>query len=191
MPPTDAPDPPDPPASPSGIAVPIGIPPAIARIRDRWDRAARDGARPHVTVLYPFLPSPALTASVRAALVGIAATVEPFDLRFERVRRFDDGVVWLEPDPTEPFAALTAAVARRWPAYPPYGGMFDEVIVHLTVVEARTRDAPLGDIEHETSRHLPFTARAERLEVWRQDADGRWHPHWRIPLGRGPALRQR
>jgi len=170
----------------SGLAVPIAIPTALARLRDRYDRAAAQGARPHVTVLFPFLPCPELDDDVRERLRAIAAGVAPFDVAFRRVRRFDEGVVWIEPAPAEPFQRLTAAVAAAWPAYPPYEGRFDEVIAHLTVVEADAGTAPLEAIEAEAAALLPFTRRADRLELWCQDAAGRWRPRWRLPLGGRP-----
>ena len=102
-----------------------------------------------------------------------------FEVRFERVRRFP-GLVWIEPEPAEPFATLTAAVAARWPDYPPYGGRFDTVIPHLTVVESET--APFDRFEDVTRHVAPFTARAERLELWCQSATGRWRPRWRMPF---------
>jgi 2'-5' RNA ligase len=177
---------------PSGLAVPIRIPPSIARLRRRWDRAAQAGAQPHVTVLFPFLATTALTAAVRADLVAIAADCDPFPVTFRRVRRFDDGVVWVEPEPAQPFARLTAAVAARWPDHPPYGGVFDEPIPHLTVVEADPGGPwpPLATVEAAVTAALPFEARADRLELWRQDPDGRWRPHWRIPLGAPRPLRR-
>lgn len=174
---------------PSGVAVPIEIPAEIAAMRRRWDRAARAGAGPHVTVLYPFLPATRLTDAVRAALADVAAGIEPFEVSFRDVRRFDDGVVWLEPRPADPFLSLTAAVVARWPDHPPYGGRFDVTIPHLTVVEAETDAAPLEAIERHVAHGLPFHARAERLELWRQDAGGRWHPTWSWRLGRGAAPR--
>lgn len=172
---------------PSGLAVPIAVPPTIADVRRRWDRAARAGAQPHVTVLYPFLPMTRLTDAVHAALADVAAGIDAFDVVFQDVRRFADGVVWLEPRPADPFHALTAAVVARWPEHPPYGGRFDVNIPHLTVVEAEVDAAPLSAIEVEVARRLPFRARAERLELWRQDAAGRWHPHWSWRLGRSAA----
>lgn len=170
---------------PSGLAVPIRIPPAIARLRRRWDRAARAGAQPHVTVLYPFLPTSGLTADVRSGIAAIAAGMPSFDVGFASLRRFDDGVVWIEPTPGEPFAALTDAVVDRWPDHPPYGGLFDELIPHLTVVEVDGEGPPLETIEAKVRAALPFQARAARLELWRQDGAGRWRPHWRWRLG-GP-----
>ena len=77
----------------------------------------------------PFLPVAALTPTSGTGSTAIAAAVEPFEVRFERVRRFP-GVVWLDPEPAEPFRSLTAAIVARWPDHPPYGGVFDEVIPH-------------------------------------------------------------
>jgi 2'-5' RNA ligase len=169
----------------SGLAVPIAIPTALAGLRDRYDRAAAQGAQPHVTVLFPFVPCAGLDDTVRGRLRAIAAGVGPFEVTFRRVRRFDDGVVWIEPEPSEPFHRLTAAVAAAWPDHPPYEGRFDEVIAHLTVVEADAGTAPLEAIEAEAAALLPFTSRADRLELWCQDAAGRWRPRWRLPLGQG------
>jgi len=173
---------------PSGLAVPIRIPPSLAQVRRRWDRAAKAGALAHVTVLYPFLPTSGLTPDVRVQLAAIARSVSPFEVRFARVRRFDDGVVWVAPEPATPFQALTAAAVACWPDHPPYGGIFDAVIPHLTVVESDV--APLAEVEALARRVTPFTARAERLELWRQGEDGRWLPHWRLRLGgQGPGGR--
>jgi 2'-5' RNA ligase len=167
----------------SGVAIPIAIPSALAAIRDRWDFAAAQGAQPHVTVLFPFLPEVELTDAVRAALGVVAALVAPFDVRFANVRRFE-GVVWIEPEPTEPFRRLTQAMVERWPDYPPYGGVHDTVIPHLTVAESET--GPLASIADEARRAVPFTARAEVLELWTQDDAGRWRPFWSCPLGVRP-----
>ncbi len=165
---------------PSGIAVPIALPPGLAAIREGWDLAASLGAQPHVTALYPFAPAADLTADVRDGLAAIAATVEPFVVRFERARRFP-GVVWVEPDPDGPFVALTHAIASRWPAWPPYGGLFDTVIPHLTIAESEA--APVDEVVAAVEAGLPFEAMAERLELWLQDEVGRWRPHWAFPLG--------
>ncbi|MFI5226249.1 MAG: 2'-5' RNA ligase family protein [Candidatus Limnocylindrales bacterium] len=166
---------------PTGIAVPIRIPARLARLRRRWDTAALAGARAHVTVLFPLAPVGRLGPADRAALATIAQRVDPFEVRFERVRRFDGELVWIEPDAAEPFLRLTADVVDRWPAFPPYGGRFETVIPHLTVVESET--APLESIEAEARAVAPFSARATRMELWRQDDAGRWHQHWVLPFG--------
>jgi hypothetical protein len=47
-------------------------------------------------------------------------------------------------------------------------------------------DAPLDDVEAVARRVAPFTAPAERLELWCQNAAGRWRPRWRMPFGVRP-----
>jgi 2'-5' RNA ligase len=170
----------------SGIAIPLALPPPLRRLRQRWDLGASQGARPHVTVLYPFGPEATLTTSVRAELAAIAAAVAPFEVGFRRVRRFH-GVVWLEPEPADPFRALTAAIERRWPAYPAYGGVFDDVIPHLTIAESD--HAPLVEIEAEAASGLPFTSQARVIELWVRGGEGRWRPRWRLRLGEMPVRR--
>jgi hypothetical protein len=167
----------------SGLAIPFAIPPALEAVRRRWDRAASAGAEAHVTILYPFLPCATLGRPVRTELAAIARRVAAFEVRFERVRRFD-GLVWIEPDRPHGFVALTSAVVARWPNHQPYGGAFDEVIPHLTVVESEV--APFDIVAAVAQRAVPFSGRAERLELWCQDAAGRWRPRWRMPFAVRP-----
>jgi 2'-5' RNA ligase len=174
---------PDGPTPVSALVVPFTVPPALARVRQRWDYAALTGVGPHVTILFPFLPCTDLGPPARAELAAIARAVPAFEVRFERVRRLPQ-LVWVEPEPADPFAALTAAVAIRWPDHPPYDGAFDTVIPHLTVVESEV--AALDAIEELARRSTPFSRRAQRLELWCQDGAGRWRTRWRLPFGVRP-----
>jgi hypothetical protein len=167
----------------SALVVPFTLPPALARVRRRWDYAALTGLGPHVTVLFPFLPCADLAPTARAELAAIAGSIPAFNVRFQQVRRFPD-LVWVQPEPAEPFAGLTAAIAARWPAHPPYEGAFDVVIPHLTVVESDIAD--LETIEELARRSTPFARRAQRMELWCQDAFGAWRTRWRMPFGVRP-----
>ena len=60
------------------------------------------------------------------------AEVPAFDIALVRVDRFEEHV-WLAPEPSERFVALTELTAARFPDWPPYDGAFEEVIPHLTV----------------------------------------------------------
>jgi 2'-5' RNA ligase superfamily len=166
----------------SAIVVRLSIPPALERLRRRWDYAAGVGVPAHVTILYPFLQPSELRPAVRAELAALAATVEPFRVRFAAIGRFPT-VVYLAPEPSAPFAALTTAVTARFPDYPPYDGAFDEVIHHLTLVESGT--VGLDGIDREIERSLPFERRVAAVEVIAEGPDGHWGPRWRIPLGQG------
>jgi 2'-5' RNA ligase len=167
----------------SALAVPFTLPPELARVRPRWDYAAQTGIGPHVTIQFPFLPCADLGPRERAELAALARAVPAFDVRFEQVRRFPD-LVWVQPEPAEPFARLTAAVVARWPSHPPYEGAFDLVIPHLTVVESDVAD--LEAIEALARRSTPFARRAQRMELWCQDGAGRWRTRWRMPFGVRP-----
>jgi 2'-5' RNA ligase len=165
----------------SGVVIRVPLPAALQRIRLADDSAARMGVPPHVTLLFPFIPAAALTPPIRCELAGIAASVEPFDVRFGAVGRFP-GIVYLVPEPGRRFTALTDAIAARFPAYQPYEGAFEEVIPHLTLVESAA--APLDEIADLARRHLPFTHRVSVMEVLVEGPDARWRGHWRIPFGR-------
>lgn len=164
----------------SGVVVRVRLPAPLERIRRRDDLAAADGAPSHVTLLFPFMPVAQLRPAVRRDLAEISATVEPFDVRFASVGRFP-GAVYLVPQPSAPFAALTAAMVARFPGHPPYEGAFAEVIPHVTIVESET--APLDTIAETAGRHLPFSRHVSTIELLVEDRDGRWRSYWRIRLG--------
>ena len=130
--------------------------------------AAAQGAQPHVTRPLPVPRRRGPGDAVRARTRGIAARVEPFEVRFATRPPVPRAWSGSSPEPAEPFIALTEAIAARWPDYPPYDGAFDEVIPHLTIVESRGPRRSTGS----PPRHagLPFIGRGrERLELWCQD----------------------
>jgi hypothetical protein len=42
----------------------------------------------------------------------------------------------------------------------------------------------LDEIERQAAERLPIHHRITTLEVLVEGAEGRWHGHWRLPLGR-------
>jgi 2'-5' RNA ligase len=164
----------------SAVVVRVALAPQLEQIRRHDDLAASLGVPAHVTLLFPFLPVTRLEPPIRRALAEIAATVQPFDVRFQRVGRFP-GVVYLMPEPAVPFLGLTHAIAARFPDHQPYEGAFDEVVPHLTLVESST--APLDEIAVAAERHLPVTWHVDAMEVLVEQPGEHWRSHWRIPLG--------
>jgi len=90
------------------------------------------------------------------------------------------GVLWLAPEPAEPFAALTRAVSARHPEYPPYGGGHDTLIPHLTVGH---HDEPPKDLDAELRRGLPIAARATHVVQFVEVGPDRWRGRRCFPLG--------
>jgi 2'-5' RNA ligase len=134
---------------------------AIGEIRLQHDRNAMLGAPAHITVLFPFVDGDEIDED---ALGRLFAAIPAFDFVLDRVERWDNGVVWLHPEPSQPFEDLTAAVWQRWPNHPPYEGEFELVIPHLTLSET-----PI-DVEID----LPISSRAKEVALIEQGRDSRW-----------------
>jgi 2'-5' RNA ligase len=131
----------------------------------------------HVTVIYPFVGQRHVNARLIARLTEAFASHPAFDFELTSVGRFPD-VLYLGPEPVEPFRRLVDECTRQWPSHPPYGGRFPEVIPHLTLASG---PEPAGLAERVTSR-LPI--RAQATEVWlmeRTRPEG-WRRVVRLPL---------
>ena len=136
----------------------------VGHYRDRFDAAAGWGVPAHITVLYPFVEPSALDGRVITALDTIFGSATEFDCQFTNVRWFDSDVLWLQPEPAAPFRALTAAVTDAFPEYPPYRGIHDDVIPHLTVGERRLAElSALQDAERSVRRGLPIKHRVTQV----------------------------
>ena len=150
-----------------------------------WRSAhTRDGAADmpaHVTLLYPFAPADEVD---RGAVRDVAAGHEPFSYALRSLHEWPDGVLYLEPDPAEPFAGLIRGLAQRFPGYPPYGGEIavHEVIPHVTVVH--TDDTVVrADAAASVAGSLPIQCDAN--EIWlMHEVNGRWQRPIPFRLGR-------
>jgi 2'-5' RNA ligase len=151
------------------VAVPEAEP-HVAELRQAHDSSAPLDVPAHITILFPFAGPGEIDEEAIGELLAAHAA---FDFELASIEHFDDGVTYLAPVPAEPFAALTRAVAARWPTYQPYEGLFDAVIPHLTVGETMLElDAP-----------LPIACRAhEVLLIEEAEPGGRWRVRRRFPL---------
>ena len=105
----------------------------VAEHRQRHDPSAAAGVPAHVTVLYPFR---SVVDDIAADAVGeIAAGVPAFDVVFTTLARFPGEVVYLVPEPAEPFRRLTAATAAAFPDCPPYGGAIVDPVPHHVILD--------------------------------------------------------
>jgi hypothetical protein len=133
----------------------------------------------HVTLLFPFAPIDEVDF---AAVSAATAANMPFAFSLGPVHEWTEGVVWLEPTPSDPFVRLTNQLVDRFPGYPPYGGVHDEIVPHLTVVHTDD-SAARADARASVAGSLPI--RCDAKEIWlMHEVDGRWREHTRFPLGR-------
>ena len=162
------------------------VQPAVGAWRARFDTSAAVGVGPHVTVLFPFLPLPAVSAADRADLTAIAATEPVVTVTFGAFGIFpavgsNPAVLHLVPAPDDPFRRLTAAVADRWPQCPPYAGAVDDPIPHLTVTET-ARPGQVEAARRAIEPLLPITATVRGVTMIAFDG-AVWRRESRLPLG--------
>ena len=169
--------------APTAIVVPFHDVPAVVTAHRR--ALTSDGADrmpAHVTLIYPFVDDADLADDEFRRLHGVLAAFAPFDVTFATFARFDGQPpgLYLEPEPAGPFLAMIAALAEEFPAFPPFGGVHETVIPHLTL--GYTEDAKtLRAVEADVGRHLPVRARVDEVAVMEHGADG-WRPREHIAL---------
>lgn len=167
----------------SAIIVPVTVPVAVNRLRDRMDPSAAQGVPAHVTLIYPFMPPNRLTDDVRRRIEEIISAEPTFPFRLTSVHRWPN-VVYLAPDPAEPFHRLTSALAEAFPQYPPYEGAHENVVPHLTVAQDVPEDY-FAAAEHALPAMLPIRDVAREAWLIGHTPDQPWHTLWRLPLGSG------
>jgi 2'-5' RNA ligase len=147
--------------------------------RDRLDPSAGAGVPAHVTVLFPFLDASLVDEGVCAAIGEVVGRHQAFEARFDHCGRFP-GVLYLAPEPDADFRSLTEAIAERWPEYPPFGGQFDDVVPHLTVVQGQD-EAVLEKAEADLLTGLPVVAQVSAVDLLIHDGT-RWRRRASFPL---------
>lgn len=137
-----------------------------------------NGLTPHITLLYPFLAPPRIGDTIEDELSRTLGGFEPFSFSLTGLGRFPD-VLYLTPEPEEPFVRLTHALCRTAPGLEPYGGAFGRVIPHLTVGTAASPPAFAAALE----AALPVHAVAGEVALMTRDRAGRWSRRRTFRLG--------
>ena len=169
-------------ATRSAVIVQFRLPPALERLRAAHDPVAADGVPAHVTILFPFVPADELSPAIRHRLVEAVGGTRAFEVRFPRTGRFP-GSLWLAPEPAQPFHELIGCVAAAFPEHPPYEGLHEMVVPHLTL--AIGSEAELDGLEAAADATDLASARALPVRQILVIAEGhghRWEPRWRLRL---------
>jgi len=133
----------------------------VRDLRMQYDPSAAAGIPPHVTLMFPFTQPADLTEHIIDTLEGLISQARAFDFSLTRVGQFEQGVVYLEPEPAAPFAHLTREIGRQF-GLQPFGGAFGEnPVTHLTVA---ILDSPLKrrDLAIQLATELPIRVKAEQ-----------------------------
>lgn len=156
----------------------------VGRFRLEHDPSAAAGVPAHVTINYPFVPAMRGDDGLDSKLMTLFASVSPFPYSIQRIARLAN-LLYLAPEPAEPFHRLIDLVAGRFPESLPYGGLHRQVIPHLTVAESEDEEV-LASVEAELGPLLeprfPIACRAD--DVWLIDnSGGSWQHRVVFPLG--------
>lgn len=159
---------------------------AVGPHRLRLDAHARLRVPAHVTVLYPFAPWQRIDEHMRSRLTAIFARAPAFEHSLVRCDWFGEEVLCADADADAGFRTLTSSVCAAFPAYPPYGGRFDDAIPHLIVGRAQSaRGHARG---RKSSAAVAAAARgravARSVTLMAEDVSGRWHRDASFALGR-------
>jgi 2'-5' RNA ligase len=171
--------------APGSTAIVILTPeaePLIGELYRAHSNAGSDGMTPHVTLLVPFVPAPELDSAVASRLRGVCQCFAPFDYVLARFKRFADDVLYIAPEPPEPFTALVRALSSEFPDYPPYEGIHNDVVPHVTVADNADQEL-FGAIAAELETRLPLACRAEVATLVERSANLQWRRRAGYPLG--------
>jgi hypothetical protein len=124
-----------------GGSIGVTLPDEVTGIVVPVPEAAAYADHPHVTLLAPFrtrerLEDPDLQQQLR----DLFADIPPWDFALTDISVFPAGVTYLTPVPDDPFRLLTIALAAMFPDCPPYGGLFRDIIPHLSVATIPSTD---------------------------------------------------
>ena len=144
---------------------------SVSRPRSGRRRLARANLHGEALARRPAARNPPHTCPTRPRGRSHGAPeFSPFDVTFAQLDRFP-GTLWLAPEPSEPFVAMTEALGRQFPEHPPYNGMFETIRPHLTVAQGDDLDEAAAAL----TSHLPLQSRASSLVLVEQVAPDHWH----------------
>lgn len=139
----------------------------------------------HVTLLYPFGRPDELGLAL-PRLAEVVAKHERFEFALTELRTFPR-TVWVAPEPAAPFVALVEAIEGEFPETPYSGGVFNEVIPHLTLtdgIEETQLEETLQRLRPVVEPLLPVTVAVDEVVVLAEEEDGQMPVVARLPLGR-------
>jgi hypothetical protein len=122
--------------------------------------------------MYPFLEPSQLTSQTFADVDGLFARTTAFDYALTEVREFEQGVLYLAPEPAQPFIDLTELVSKRFGLLP-FAGLYPAVVPHLTVTQLASSEERRR-IGAALTGSLPKSTRASEAWLMVGNNETRW-----------------
>jgi 2'-5' RNA ligase len=159
--------------------------PVVAAWRHRYHgHSVARGVPPHVTVLFPFVPTAGLEDDVCEELRRLYAPLATFAYDLVSVETFPTSA-WLAPEPAGPFLDLIAITRAAYPEHPPYGDPELVPVPHCTVGvadDAAAVEEMARELRARLGPHLPIRCRAGELTLLEERPDGTWATRATFPF---------
>jgi hypothetical protein len=165
------------------LVVPVFEAVGLQAFRDKHLHRPAVVMPPHVTVPSPFKSYDEIDQRVMAVLTATVSTLPQFRFALDALERFrEPGVLYLKPEPVEPFMRLHQRICDAFVA-----DSSKSVVFHLTLAgwhAASELDTITAEFLQEHGWRLPIEATAR--EVWLYEQVGGTWLH-RASFGLGPA----
>lgn len=168
-------------------AIIIPVPEAdliVKKWREKYDRVALLGIPAHVTLLFPFKIPSEINNTVIDKLQLFFKTVNSFLFSLATIGTFPN-VIFLSPNPRNPFIEITKKLNLLFPKNPPYGGKFPEINPHLTIGQLNRKDnfnEILDNISKDINSKLPIESKAREVKLMVENLDQTWSELVKFPL---------
>ncbi|MFJ7158851.1 2'-5' RNA ligase family protein [Streptomyces sp. NPDC101118] len=167
---------------PGTTAVVIVLPGAAPLLDAAWridPGLVRPGVPAHVSLLYPFVPEPALTGEDEEGVLSLAARLPAADLLLEEVVTEAGSVAVTVPG----LQPAVEAFRARWPGLLPYGGRFGaRPAAHVTVALGADDPVTAARVCAAVDGLLPLRTRATAVQLVALTQEG-WRLRGTAPLG--------
>jgi hypothetical protein len=160
--------------------------PLVDAHRQQFDVSASWGIPAHLAVIYPFVTPRQVDDALLAGLAELLAAEPAFDCTFTGTAWFGEEMLYLVPDPEEPFRRMTRRVAEAYPDHPPFRGAHGEPVPHLSIGQRRQGDlAGLEQAQKVLCEAMPLRTRIDTAAFYAGTREpGSWHQVATFPLGR-------
>ncbi|MBA3364282.1 MAG: 2'-5' RNA ligase family protein [Actinobacteria bacterium] len=162
---------------PGSTALIVPVPAAEAVIGDlnrRYTPSGEEGVPAHVTLIVPFTHAREFTADREADVGAVLRRFRSFPFTLVRLRRFEDaGVLYLAPEPAEPFVEMIQALVAAFPEHPPYEGQHATIVPHVTIAELAEPNV-MSQVRVGMRDALPIEAIADRVLLIERTEEVRW-----------------
>ncbi|MDP9911280.1 2'-5' RNA ligase [Variovorax boronicumulans] len=153
-----------------------------ADLRRRFDPTVALGVPAHITLLVPFMDPALITDEVLARARRVLQRTTSFSFALGKVGRFPE-TAYLAPEPAAPFIEMTRALMKEFPDFPPYDGLHDDIVAHLSVAHGNALHAEEAAIELQARLLASGAVHANCIEVALiENSSGRWQDFHVFPL---------